>query len=71
MKDYLNLFHKIILDLDKWESYQTQEKASFFSNIISNKVNSSFFIEYFENYQIFLKKNSLNSFVNNILDFKN
>tara|TARA_B100000941_G_scaffold129089_1_gene91195 strand:+ start:8123 stop:8596 length:474 start_codon:yes stop_codon:yes gene_type:complete len=71
MKDYLNLFHKIILDLDKWESYQTQEKASFFSNIISNKVNSSFFIEYFENYQIFLKKNSLNSFVNNIIDFKN
>lgn len=71
MKDYLNLFHKIILDLDKWESYQTQEKASFFSNIISNKVNSSFFIEYFENYQIFLKKNSLNSFVNNILNFKN
>jgi len=71
MKDYLNLFHKIILDLDKWESYQTQEKASFFSNIISNKVNSSFFVEYFENYQIFLKKNSLNSFVNNILDFKN
>ena len=71
MKDYLNLFHKIILDLDKWESYQTQEKASFFSNIISNKVNSSFFIEYFENYQIFLKKNSLNSFINNILDFKN
>ena len=71
MKDYLNLFHKIIIDLHGWESYDDNKKSTFFSNFISKDNNSSFFIDYFKNYQNFLKKNSLNSFIKDILDFKN
>ena len=71
MKDYLNLFHKIIIDLHGWESYDDNKKSTFFSNFISKDNNSSFFIDYFKNYQIFLQKNSLNSFIKDILDFKN
>ena len=71
MKDYLNLFHKIIIDLHGWESYDDNKKSTFFSNFISKDNNSSFFIDYFKNYQNFLQKNSLNSFIKDILDFKN
>ena len=71
MKDYLNLFHKIIIDLHGWDSYDDNKKSTFFSNFISKDNNSSFFIDYFKNYQIFLQKNSLNSFIKDILDFKN
>tara|TARA_B100001027_G_C16149449_1_gene277381 strand:+ start:133 stop:606 length:474 start_codon:yes stop_codon:yes gene_type:complete len=71
MKDYLNLFHKIIIDLHGWDSYDDNKKSIFFSNFISKDNNSSFFIDYFKNYQNFLKKNSLNSFIKDILDFKN
>ena len=71
MKDYLNLFHKIIIDLNGWDSYDNNKKSTFFSNFISKDSNSSFFIGYFKNYQNFLQKNSLNSFIKDILDFKN
>ena len=71
MKDYLNLFHKIIIDLHSWDSFDDNKKTTFFSNFISKDSNSTFFIDYFKNYQNFLQKNSLNSFINNILDFKN
>ena len=70
MKDYLNLFHKIIIDLHGWESYDDNKKSTFFSNFISKDNNSSFFIDYFKNYQNFLQKNSLNSFIKDIIDFK-
>ncbi len=71
MKDYLNLFHKIIIDLHEWDSYDDNKKTTFFSNFVSKDNNSSFFIDYFKNYQNFLQKNSLNSFIKDILDFKN
>ena len=70
MKDYLNLFHKIIIDLHGWDSYDDNKKSTFFSNFISKDNNSSFFIDYFKNYQNFLQKNSLNSFIKDIIDFK-
>ena len=70
MKDYLNLFHKIIIDLHGWDSYDDNKKSIFFSNFISKDSNSSFFIGYFKNYQNFLKKNSLNSFIKDILEFE-
>ena len=70
MKDYLNLFHKIIIDLNGWDSYDNNKKSTFFSNFISKDSNSSFFIGYFKNYQNFLKKNSLNSFIKDILEFE-
>ena len=51
-------------------SLNENEEVSFETKILSKDNNSSFFIDYFKNYQNFLQKNSLNSFINNILDFK-
>ena len=68
MKDYLNLFHKIIGDIDDWENIEDNKKGVFFINILDKNSNSSFFIEYFDNYLNNLKNKSLNYYINNILD---
>ncbi len=70
MKDYLNLFHKIILDLENWDKFEDMKKSSFFSTFLGKDINEAYFIEYFNKYEFFLKNNSLNSFVNDILEFK-
>ncbi len=70
MKDYLNFFHKIILEIDNWEEKEIYKKKQFINNYVNINSNSAFFIDYFDKYLILLKKNSLNSFLNNIIDLK-
>ena len=70
MKDYLNLFHKIILDIHEWESYDSDKKGLFFKNYLNVNCNTKYFIDYFDKYTEYLKKNTLNSFINNILEIK-
>ena len=68
MKDYLNLFHKIIGDIHYWENIDNNKKGEFFINILDKNSNSSFFVDYFDNYLNNLKNKSLNYYINNILD---
>ena len=70
MKDYLNLFHKLILEIDDWEKKEKVKKKQFVINYVNINSNSGFFIDYFDKYIIFLKNNTLNSFLNNIIDLK-
>ena len=67
MKDYLNLFHKIIGYVDNWEVLSLSKKKQIFLNILDKGSNSSFFIEYFDKYLNKLKNKSLNYYINNIL----
>ena len=68
MKDYLNLFHKIIGYIDKWDNLDDIEKSEVFINFLDKNSNSTFFIEYFDDYLNILKNNSLNYFINNIIE---
>ena len=70
MKDYLNLFHKIILDIHEWENYDNDKKGLFFKNYLNDNCNTKYFVDYFDKYTEYLKKNTLNSFINNILEIK-
>ena len=70
MKDYLNLFHKIIGEVDKWDILSKSQKLEFFSNFLNENANSNYFLLYFDKYLLFLKKNTLNSFTNNILNLE-
>ena len=67
MKDYLNLFHKLILEIEDWEEKDNNKKKEFFLNYVDMNSNTAFFVDYFDKYIILLKKNSLNSFLNNII----
>ena len=68
MKDYLNLFHKIIEKIDNWEKKNFSEKSSFFKEFLSNNTDEAFFVEYFDKYIVLLEKNTLNSFTKDILE---
>ena len=67
MKDYLNLFHKLILEIEDWEDKDNNKKKEFFLNYVDMNSNTAFFVDYFDKYINLLKKNPLNSFLNNII----
>ena len=67
MKDYLNLFHKLILEIEDWEEIDNNKKKEFFLKYVDMNSNTAFFVDYFDKYINLLKKNSLNSFLNNII----
>ena len=66
MKDYINFLHKLIGDIDNWDELSYQGKEVFFSKTLNQTSNNDFFVDYFEKYSQLLKKNTLNSFINNI-----
>lgn len=70
MKDYLNIFYKLIENIDKWEEIDNNQKKFFLEEYIDKSINTSFFINYFDKYESFLEKNSLNSFSKDILEPK-
>ena len=67
MKDYLNTFHKIIELVDNWKNTNNDKKSSFFLEYLNENANTTFFINYFDDFEILLKNNSLNSFNKDIL----
>ena len=67
MKDYLNTFHKIIELVDNWKDTNNDKKSSFFLEYLNESANTTFFINYFDDFEILLKNNSLNSFNKDIL----
>ena len=71
MKDYLNTFHKIIELVDNWKDTNNDKKSSFFLEYLNESANTTFFINYFDDFEILLKNNSLNSFNKDILELKN
>ena len=70
MKDYLNLFHKIIGEIDLWDEYDDKKKALFFKNFLEDNSDNAFFIDYFDNFVKKLKNITFISFTNDIIDFK-
>lgn len=70
MKDYLNIFYKLIENIDKWKEIDNNQKKFFLEEYIDKSINTSFFINYFDKYESFLEKNSLNSFSKDILETK-
>ena len=70
MKDYLNIFYKLIENIDKWKEIDNNQKKFFLEEYIDKSINTSFFINYFDKYESFLEKNSLNSFSKDIIEPK-
>ena len=70
MKNYINLLYSIIKQIDKWEKNDFQKKKDNFENYLNIDKNADFFVNYFEKYRNFVKKNTLKDFSKDILEFK-
>lgn len=68
MKNYLNIFHSIIGKIDDWENLTNIDKKEIISNFLSNNSDCSHLIEYFNNFLISLKKNTLNSYIKGVIN---
>tara|TARA_B100000989_G_scaffold266523_1_gene220050 strand:+ start:12853 stop:13320 length:468 start_codon:yes stop_codon:yes gene_type:complete len=66
MKDYLNLFHDMIDKFHFWEDLSKDKKEKILQNYISNSENARIILDYFENYLVYLKKNTLNSYIKSV-----
>ena len=56
MKDYLNLFHSMIDNFHYWDNYDENKKKDILDKFILKSQNSSFLLNYFDDYLSLLKK---------------
>jgi len=70
MKNYINLFHSIIEKIELWESLKNDEKSNFFLTYFEQSIETSYFVDYFEKYRIFLRNNTLNHFTKDVISLK-
>ena len=70
MKLYVNLMHSIINEIDLWENMNTSQKVKFFSNFIDVNKDSTFFVNYFNKYALYLSKKSFNYFTKDVISLK-
>ena len=70
MKEYVNLFFAILDKIEKWDSFETNEKKKIIADLININDDNDLFIDYFEKYKVFLSKNSLKIFTKDILELK-
>jgi len=70
MKLYVNLMYSIINKVEIWKKLNLSEKTKFFSDFIEVKKESPFFINYFNKYEDYLSKKSLNYFTKDVISHK-
>ena len=70
MKLYVNLMYSIINKVELWKKLNLSEKTKFFSDFIEVKKESPFFINYFNKYEDYLSKKSLNYFTKDVISHK-
>ena len=70
MKEYVNLMHTIINNIESWENLDLSSKTKFFSDFINVDKKTSFFVNYFDKYSLYLTKNSFNYFTKVVISHK-
>ena len=70
MKTYINMLYSIIDKIDKWETYEYEDKSRIFNFYIEIKDNNEKFVDYFDKYYIYLSKTSLNLLTKSVLEHK-
>ena len=66
MKHYINIFYLILSKIEPWETININEKKEIFSDYLNLNKESSYIVEYFEKYRIYLKKSTFNSLIKSV-----
>ena len=70
MKTYINILYSIIDKVDKWETYNSDDKVKILSFYIEIRDNKQKMVDYFDRYYSYLSKITLNSFTKSVIDHK-
>ena len=66
MKDYVNLFHSMVSEIHFWEKLSRNEKIKKFSIFLSDFNNIDYLLDYFEQFNQYLSKKTLNSYLKSV-----
>ena len=70
MKEYVNVMYAIIDRVELWKNLDSSSKSKFISEFIDVDKKSSFFVNYFDKYALYLTKNSFNYFTKEVISHK-
>ena len=63
MKNYINLFHSMVSEIHFWENLDRNEKLEKFSFFLGDFKKIDYLLDYFEDFNDKLSKNTLNSYI--------
>ena len=66
MKQYINIFHSIIVKIDNWENNENLKKCEILNNFINSNDKLNELVKYFNKYMIYLSNNDLNFFLKSV-----
>ena len=69
MKDYVNLFHSIIIKIENWNSFNHKDKNQIIKSLF-NVVNNDDLGIYFDKFCVELENNTLNYYIKSVIKFK-
>ena len=67
MKDFINLFYSILDKIEKSDLNNSENQIDLFKKYLNSDKNLHFYVDYFNNYRLFLAENTLNNFTKDIL----
>ena len=70
MKTYVNSLYSILEKIEYWEKLKLSEKNEIFKSFFIYDGDVSNLIEYFDKYELFLKKKSFNLFLNGVINLE-
>ena len=66
MKDYINLFHSMVSEIHFWNDLKKSEKIDKFSLFLSDFSEIEYLLEYFDKFDDYLSKKTLNSYLKSV-----
>jgi len=66
MKNYLNIFHSILDQINDWKTASDSHKSKVLSDFLNINGNISNLIDYFDNYLVNLSNNTLNFYIKGV-----
>ena len=68
MKNYINLFHSMVSEINFWDNLSRSEKFDKISNFLNEFGNIDHLVDYFEEFNNILSKKTLNSFIKSVIN---
>tara|TARA_Y100000768_G_C23791942_1_gene593017 strand:- start:45 stop:512 length:468 start_codon:yes stop_codon:yes gene_type:complete len=68
MKDYINLFHSMVSEIHFWDTLTKNDKLKKLSQFLEDFQNNEELLEYFDNFNSFLLKKTLNSYLKSVIN---
>ena len=70
MKNYINTFHAILIDLNNWSDMDILKKNEIIKKFLDYEVKFNNLSEYFDKYNDLLRKKSFNSFLKSVINLE-